>query len=134
MLQATHYHEQRTYINELARTYFFDVTSHRLRTCILAHQSMLLRTSSTQGSTSKMMSPLHKVASKMRANTAKPHSKTMPMPHLIFSTPKNTSACLAHSQRACHAEKRCKNRREHVRFSSKVFCIFRAEGNARSKS
>ena len=40
---------------------------------------------------------------------------------------------MAHSQRAWNAEKLCKNRREHVRFSCKILQSFRAERSAHSK-
>ena len=56
-------------------------------------------------------------APKMRANARKAHSKIARRPHIISSTSKITSACVAHSQRACNVPKLCKNRREHVRFS-----------------
>ena len=43
-------------------------------------------------------------------------SKRAMMPQIIFSTSKTTSTCVTHSQRACRAQKLCKNQREHVRF------------------
>ena len=74
-----------------------------------------------------------KFAPKMRDNDGQSHSKTALMSHIIISTSRTTPVCVVHSQRACRAEKRCKNRREHVRFSCTFFCIFRAERTAHSK-
>ena len=72
-------------------------------------------------------------APRMPVNSCKLHSNTALMPYIIFVASKNTSARVAHSQRACRAPKLCKNRRERVRFSCKYLRFFRAERSARPK-
>ena len=52
---------------------------------------------------------------------------------IITSTSKITSACVAHSQRACRTPKTCKNRRRILRFSSTFFSVLRAQRTAHSK-